>query len=154
MLQELDFLEKENLITRDFYDYYREHRKKVCEPIDQYKLFEKAVAGLLSTLVRQTIETEGGVYIKGWGYFCHVKNKVKHSIKTKSFFDRQKKDYGYTYWFFPDKFFEGWHIHSNYVYNGIRLKSYKLHFDGIKSYYDAKFLADNLRKYHGKQIKF
>lgn len=154
MLQDSKFLYKEDLICRDFYNYYKENRKKSVEPIDQYKLFVKAVNGLMELLRRQILETEGGVYINGFGYFCYVKNAEKRRRvgNNLSFFQRMKKVDKYTYWFFPDNNFKDWYIEADAMKP--KLDNYKLHFDGIKSYYDAKLLADNLRKYHGKQIKF
>jgi hypothetical protein len=50
------------------YDYYRNNRKKVAKEIDQYKLWVKAVNGLLCCLKEMVIENENGVYIEGFGY--------------------------------------------------------------------------------------
>lgn len=160
MLQELRFLYKEDLMCREFYEYYRTHRKKVVEPIDQYKLFVKAVGGLMMTLKKQIRETEGGVYIKGLGYFCHVKNTEKRrkavgkAEKERSYFDRIKKVDTYSYWFFPDTAFKDWYIFGESPTKKDAEKKYKIHFDGIQSYYDAKYLAGNLYNFHGKQIKY
>ena len=151
------FLEHEPLICREFYDYYRTHRRKVAKGIDQYMLFEKAVSGLLRLLRRLAVDTEGGIYIKGLGYFCHVKNykKIKNR-KGRNFFEKLKKVNTYTYWFFPDGNFEGWYImpamdDSKVLIN---LESYKLHFDAIKSYHSAKTMQQALSTFHGHNIQF
>lgn len=69
------------LINRDMYDYYRANRKKVAKEIDQYKLWVKAMNGLLIVLKRMVCENENGVYIQGFGYIRAEKNsKFKKRI--------------------------------------------------------------------------
>jgi len=135
------------VINRDFYNLYRENRRKTAKEIDQYKLFVKAVNGLLLTMRDIIEESEGGLYIQGIGYFCHEKSKRKQKSRgAATFFKRQKKKYKYKLAFFPDKQLKDWHI----TYNSLLYKSdirdkYYIHFNLIESYYKAKRFADNLK---------
>lgn len=75
-----------NIIDRDMYDYYRANRKKQALGIDQYKLWVKAINGLLMTLKQMVIENENGVYIEKFGYLRADKRltyKVRVSILRK-----------------------------------------------------------------------
>lgn len=76
------------LINREIYDYYRAHRTKVAKGIDQYKLWVKAVNGLMMTLKELVITNENGVYIEGFGYIRA--EKTGHSKKRVSIL--RKKD--------------------------------------------------------------
>jgi hypothetical protein len=135
------------LINRDFYNLYRERRRTTAREIDQYKLFEKAVNGLLITMRNIIEESEGGLYIQGIGYFCHKKSDTKSKATgSVSFFKRQNKKYKYSLTFFPDKQLKDWHITYNKVVSKKEKRDkYYIHFDLIESYYNAKIFANNLK---------
>lgn len=154
MSQESKFLEEEKLICREFYDYYRQHRKKVAKGIDQYKLFEKAVAGLTTAIRNVAEQTEGGIHIKGFAYFCHVKETNKRTNGfEKSFFKRRIKNYSYHYWMFPEKCLEGWYIHLGEINNRTK-REYKLQFEAIKSHYDAQRFNMQVSKFTRNNLKY
>jgi hypothetical protein len=79
---------REQLVTRELYDHYRKTRRKVAKEIDQYKLFEKAVKGLLSQIHRMVEEAPGGLYLKDFGYIYvttkTIRKKEKNGILKKS----------------------------------------------------------------------
>lgn len=144
-----NFLEVEELITREFYDFYRQNRKKVAEGINEYNLFKKAVGGLLLSLKHIAQNTEGGIHIRGVGYFCHVKSQrkgLKHPA-DKSFFKRIKKGYYYIFWFFPDEKFNGWYLEQCPDIRRRKKKiEYKLYFSAIKAHYSAQDYSKKLYK--------
>lgn len=81
------------LINREMYDYYRQNRKKVAKGIDQYKLWVKAMNGMLACLKHLICENENGVYIEGFGYFRAEKSttyRKRVSILKKEERDRYK----------------------------------------------------------------
>ena len=155
MSQECRFLEEEKLICREFYDFYRKHRRKVAKGIDQYKLFEKAIAGL-TTAIRNTAEqTEGGVDIKGFAYFCHIKDENKRVNPTeKSFFKRRIKKYYYHYWFFPEEWLKGWYIELNNNVPDYYKREHKLQFEAIQSHYDAVRFNKQVNKFSRNNLKY
>jgi len=72
------------------YDYYRANRKKVAKEIDQYKLWVKAINGMLIELKQMVIECENGVYIEGFGY---VRAEFSHKCKKRiSILKKEDKD--------------------------------------------------------------
>lgn len=135
------------LISREFYEFYKTKRKNVAREIDQYKLFVKAVSGILITMREMMDESEGGLYIEGLGYFCHTKSKNKIKSKGSSFFLRLKKKYYYKLTYFPEDFWDNWYLKfSNSVKSREKRSSYLLHFKIIESYYNATKFAKRLHR--------
>jgi hypothetical protein len=105
-----EFNTAKELIDRDMYDYYRKNRKKVAKEIDQYKLWVKAVNGILCCLKELVRESENGVYIEGFGYIFAEDNiryrhrisilkkeeKIRHKIRFIPDNRRIKKRYKFT----------------------------------------------------------
>lgn len=137
-----------HIANRDFYNLYKEKRRKTAREIDQYKLFVKAVNGLILTMKDIIEESEGGLYIQGIGYFCHKKSKTKQKLRgVATFFKKQKRKYKYTLTFFPDKQLTDWYITYNpTLYVRDKRDRYYIHFSLIESYYKAKRFADNLKE--------
>lgn len=57
----------ENLMSREFYDFYRKSRRKPSKVIDQYNYFEKAFGGMIGELRQMLTETDTGIHLKGLG---------------------------------------------------------------------------------------
>lgn len=57
----------ENLMGREFYDFYRKSRRKPSKVIDQYNYFEKAFGGMIEELRQMLTETDTGIHLKGLG---------------------------------------------------------------------------------------
>lgn len=57
----------EQVVGKDFYDFYRKNRKKPSKIINQQTYFEKAIGGLMEELRVMITETEHGVHLKGLG---------------------------------------------------------------------------------------
>jgi len=119
------------VINRDSYNLYKQKRRKVAKEIDQYKLFEKAISGILSCLMQMIRESENGVYIKGLGYFFHNKSDKKVKGKKESFLKRIEKRYIYQADFYPDDSLEGWYI--TYNNKNYPKKEYSVYFDIVES---------------------
>lgn len=134
--------------NRDFYNLYKKERRTTAREIDQYKLFVKAVNGLLITMRDIIEESEGGLYIQGLGYFCHKKTDTKVRARGHtSFFKRQKKEYNYILTFFSDNQLKDWHItYNKYISKREKRDTYYIHFDLIESYYIAKKFARKLKQ--------
>lgn len=85
--------ESKEIIGREMYDFYRQKRRKVAKEIDQYKLWVKAVHGILRTLKEMVVENENGVYLEGFGYFYiepYLKYRHRVSILKKEIKNRHK----------------------------------------------------------------
>jgi hypothetical protein len=57
----------EQLINREFYEFYKKSRRKPSKVIDQYNYFEKAIGGLIREIRMMMTETEHGIHLKGLG---------------------------------------------------------------------------------------
>ena len=93
------------LIDRDMYDYYRANRKKTAKGIDQYKLWVKAINGLLICLKDLVTSNDNGVHIENFGYIRAEKKlfyrkrvsilrretKIRHTIKFTPFDPRMSR---------------------------------------------------------------
>lgn len=134
------FLTFRSLVDREVYEYYRENRRRQSKTIDQYNYFIKAVEGLFIVISRMIAESEAGVYIEGFGYFCCIKNIRK--TKPKSLTLRSKYKISYTPFFFPDKEFQHWRMDGTFK---DRLKGrvrnskieHRVYFDVCESYREA-----------------
>lgn len=63
------------------YEHYRKNRKKVAKGINQYKLWIKALAGLIIVAKELMTENENGLYIEGFGYFYfRKKNESRRRV--------------------------------------------------------------------------
>jgi len=108
------FLEVTQLISRDFYDYYRENRTEVAKEIDQYKYFAKAISGLLRLIKKESHDREFGVYIEKFGYFCVIKTRKSRKFNfKKSPLEKSKRAHGYLYWFIPEEKNKDWYLESD-----------------------------------------
>ena len=124
------------LLDREFYDFYREHRKYKSKGIDQYNYFVKCVNGIFETIYSTLKETDGGVYIYNFGYFHFIKSRKKRRKKKETnILKKYKKEYYYRLWFTPDKGLTDW-----YLYSKMKLPNYKpfVAYDLIEAYYQLK----------------
>ena len=118
--------------SREAYDLYRTRRRSVAKEIDQYKLFVKAVNGMISYLFTLVKEAESGVYIKGIGYFFHNKSKNKVRGKNEPLMKRIKRRYIYYVDFYPDPGLEDFYFDFTYDCNYPK-KEYSVYFNVIES---------------------
>jgi len=138
-----EFLQYTDLESRESYEWYRKKRKRTSNNATrQYNTYIKAVKGLL-TVIRDLLEqSEGGVYIEGWGYF--FKLKVREFVRRNTFEERllhqHKKVTYYESTFHPDPEFEGWTMDrtfERYIKDNLPEK-YKIHFDIREAHRIAK----------------
>ena len=132
------------VINRDSYNLYKQKRRKVAKEIDQYKLFEKAISGILSCLMQMIRESENGVYIKGLGYFFHNKSDKKVKGKKETFFKRIKKRYIYQADFYPDDSLEGWYV--TYANKNYPKKEYSVYFDIVESMMQLDTINNTIKR--------
>jgi len=132
------------VINRDSYNLYKQKRRKVAKEIDQYKLFEKAISGILSCLMQMIKESENGVYIKGLGYFFHNKSDKKVKGKKETFFKRIKKRYIYQADFYPDDSLEGWYV--TYANKNYPKKEYSVYFDIVESMMQLDTINNTIKR--------
>jgi len=125
------------IVNRDAYDYYRKNRKKVAKGIDQYNYFVKAINGIFETAKKMLIESKGGIYIEGFGYFCNIlmPYKIKRKRKVQnSLIKRVRISDKYEPFFEPDVEFSGWCMDYAFLRKqkedviASKVK-YKIHFD-------------------------
>lgn len=76
------FLEVDQLMSREFYDYYRSTRRRVVPALDKYANFHRAVSGLLLQIKRDSIDYENGVYIQNLFYISRYKSHLKRDRRT------------------------------------------------------------------------
>lgn len=147
------FLELHELIDREFYDFYREHRTHQALAIDQYNYFEKAVGGMLKSLKKLTVETNGGVHIKGLGYFCHVRSKVKRRYTgEKNPLKKHIKRYTHYLWFYPEEDLRDWYLEPiTLIYP--QLKQYYVTPESAQMKYDLEDYGKKLSS-QPKDIKY
>ncbi len=146
------FLKYCSLFDREVYDFYRQHRHKTAEGINEYRLYKKAVSGLIMEMIEMMYESEAGVYISGLGYFCNVikKDKSKRGCRAQGLSPilRNKKVNRYFPYFFPDEEFKGWTMsgafNSHIRENQEIFKPYKLYFGICESERIANMFANKL----------
>lgn len=107
------FLKIDEIVSRDFYAYYKMRRREVAPKFNQYRLFVKGVAGLLYRIKLAVAEMEGGFYMEGVGYFYAETTKTKK--KKKTVFDKQ--EYKKTLKFKPVEEFKQWDIEFNNLFS-------------------------------------
>lgn len=147
------FLELEELVDREFYDFYREHRTHQALAIDQYNYFEKAIGGMLKSLKKLVVETNGGVDIKGLGYFCHVRSKVKRRYTSeKNPLKKHLKRYTTYFWFYPEEDLRDWYLEPTII-NYKKLPQYFVIPESAKMKYEME-TYNKLISREAKDIKF
>jgi hypothetical protein len=165
-----NFTNYQTLTSREAYDFYREKRKKVAPGINEYNLYKKAIEGLFTVVKDMMVESEGGVYLEGLGYLCMIaypKEWKRGNIKSKSLFQKLKKQQYYFPYFIPDVELKGWTMSDAFEEKLERKANaqdikYKLHFDLVDTLRLANDYANksvNYRKgkgefdYRGQLIK-
>lgn len=131
------FLKYKDLSSRESYEYYKQHRKKVCKGIDQYNNFERAVNAIFKLIKKTLLENEQGVCIKDLGYFCMLRTKERKKIYApymKSILKQHTLRYKYKPFLFPDVMYKEWHMEyafgNNIYYQLSKIgteKEYRLH---------------------------
>jgi hypothetical protein len=76
------FLEVDQLMSREFYDYYKSVRRRIVPALDKYANFHRAVSGLLLQIKRDSINYEHGVYIQNLFYISRYKSHLIRDRRT------------------------------------------------------------------------
>lgn len=87
MARKLEYFEE--LMGREFYEFYKKTRKKPSKNIDQYNYFVKAVRGLCIEMKAMLNETEHGIHLKGLGIF--YKRPFGEYFEKLNLFTRAKR---------------------------------------------------------------
>lgn len=101
----------DDLIGREFYEFYKKIRRRNCPQINQYNLFEKAVNGMCSELSRMMKETEYGVSLKGLGIF--YRKPFGAILKKVNMFTQRLKNRTKVQFYFEDDYLRGEYIITN-----------------------------------------
>lgn len=158
------FLREHQLTSRECYEYYKKHRKWNSPTINQYNYFVKALEGFFIIVQKMMIQSEGGVYLRGLGYFACVltgkKRKTKF-VKTKSLVVKTKRPYKYVPYFFPEEDMKKWTMEDTFMpINKDRINAskinHKLHFDICRAYKVSEAYANKLFQHraHKGEFKF
>lgn len=110
--------EQKKITDRDVYEYYRKNRKKTAPGINQYNLFVKAVGALMISLKWLMLESQTGIYIEKFGYFCAIINPIATRNKCSRYmldFKYLKKRHSYHLYFFPDEDFKRWQMQGMFA---------------------------------------
>jgi hypothetical protein len=131
------FVNSLSLLEREVYDFYRENRRRTAPGINDFNLFKKAVSGFFQLMKRYMEESEGGVYIEDFGYFCYIINTHKTNVRGLwinqiPLMHRYKKHYKYLPYFFPSEHLEGYTASSTLKLSPTYTKK-KIHFDICES---------------------
>ncbi len=135
-----NFPDCQSLVSREAYNFYREKRRRVAPGINDYNLYKKAIEGLFTVVKDMMVESEGGVYIDGFGYLCMVAypNEWKTASRKGSLFQRLKKYQYYFPYLIPDVELKEWTM-SDAFEDKLERKAnaqdikYKLHFDLVET---------------------
>lgn len=143
VLKARKYLRREaDILSREAYDFYRQERFHCAKGIDQYNYFVKSVSGIFSIIKEMMLNSKGGVYIEGLGYFCFVKYKNKRRY-GKGLIKRKKALY-FPY-FFPDSKLKEWTMSDAFNFDIHLLKAgkeYNLYFNLCDSYIKARTEAN------------
>ncbi len=155
-----NFNNSSSLISREAYEFYRLKRKKVASGINDYNLYKKAIEGLFIVIKDMMVESEGGVYLDGFGYLCNIAypKEYKATGKKTSLFQRFKRYQYYFPYLVPDVELKDWTMSDSFEdklerkLNAQDIK-YKLHFDiadTMRIAQDYSIKAKNHRKVRGE----
>ena len=148
-----DFLEKERLINREFYEFYKTNRKSVAKEIDQYNYFVKAIGGILQLIKKEAYEREFGVYIENFGHFCFIRGKnPKRNPLEKSPLKKSKKIFIWQHWFIPenDKL-KDWYYRTESHIN--KPRKHTIDLDATRLFLEVNRYNERLRQ-ESKNIKY
>lgn len=101
----------ENINTREFYEFYKKHRRKPSKKIDQYNYFKKAINGLLMEVRRCLDGTEHGVHLKGLGVL--YKRPFGEFYKKLTMFTHKLVERGRYYFYLEDDYLRHKYIITN-----------------------------------------
>ena len=76
------FLEVDQLVCREFYEYYKSIRRRIVPALDKYANFHRAISGLLLQIKRDSINYEHGVYIENLFYISRYKSHLMRDKRT------------------------------------------------------------------------
>lgn len=155
-----NFTNYQTLTSREAYEFYRLKRKKAVKGIDDYQTYTKAINGLFNVVKDMMCESEGGVYLEGFGYLCMIAypKEYKSGSTKGSLFQRLKRYQYYFPYFLPDYELRGWTMSDAFEdklerkMNAQDIK-YKLHFDLVDTMrlaLDYTKKSVNSRKHRGE----
>lgn len=109
MAKKLQYLE--NIMGREFYDFYKKTRRKPSKTIDQYNYFEKAVNGMIQEFRAMLAETEHGVHLKGLGVM--YKRPFGQYMKKMTLFTHKRMNRKEVNFYLEDDYLRNQYLISN-----------------------------------------
>ena len=104
-----DYLE--DIMSREFYDFYRKNRRKPSKTIDQYNYFEKAINGMVQELRSMLEDIDTGVHLKGLGVF--YKKPFGEYLKKLTIFTHTKINRKIMHFYLEDDYLRGQYLPTN-----------------------------------------
>ena len=101
----------DNLMGREFYEFYKKSRRKPSKTIDQYNYFEKAINGMIQELRVMLTETEHGIHLKGLGVF--YRKPFGEYLKKLSLFTHTKVNRDLIHFYLEDDFLRNQYLIAN-----------------------------------------
>ncbi len=101
----------EDLINREFYDFYRKSRRKPSKVIDQYNYFEKAIHGMIQELRIMLSETDSGLHLKGLGVL--YRKPFGEYMKQLSLFTHSRRQRNTIHFYLEDDFLRNQYLIAN-----------------------------------------
>jgi hypothetical protein len=142
------------LLDREFYDFYRQNRKKPVVAINQYNYFVKAINGISKTLRDMVNATNGGVDIRGFGYFSNVRSrrKRKNMFETNPM-KKHLRHYHFGLFFYPEEPYRCWDLKMTEEQPPNKLKEYRFTPESALVKYELEDYSRTLSR-ATKDVKF
>ena len=155
MLKENDnFLEIHELMDREFYEFYKQNRSHQALAIDQYNYFEKAIGGLCNIIKKNSVSCSGGVHIRNFGYFCHIRSKNKRKpTHEKNPLKKHIKKYRHYLWFHPEEDLKGWYLEPSFMKWYKKLDAYYVTPESAHMNYEMRDYNTKISR-EAKDVKF
>lgn len=101
----------EDIMGREFYEFYKKSRRKPSKIIDQYNYFEKAINGMIQELRVMLGETDTGIHLKGLGVL--YRKPFGEYLKKLSLFTHTKVSRNLVNFYLEDDFLRRQYLIAN-----------------------------------------
>lgn len=142
------------LLDREFYEFYKQNRKSPVVAINQYNYFVKAINGISLTLRDMVNESNGGVDIRGFGYFSNVRSRGRR----RNYFEtnpmkKHLKYYKFGLYFYPEEPYRCWKLKMAESQPPNKLSEYKFTPESALVKYELEDYSRTLSR-ATKDVKF
>lgn len=146
-------MESKGVSTTECYDFYRQHKSK--DEIQTYRHYRSVVNTIFAKIYDVYMNSKGGVYIEGFGYFCRVRKiKEKQYLieKENSLFKTKVIKKNYISHFEPDKMIKDWSMSGTHTRPLVDVDiDYKLNFGACNN--ERKSINRIKKKKNAKTVR-